>query len=100
MPGAPSSASQHRPEIVGERRQAGALRRRLRLDQRIGDEIRAGLLRFGQTEFAGRHRLDAIRRQQFAHLAQFARVMGGDDQLSAQTPRHSAIACFCKPTRG
>ena len=41
---------------------------------------RAGLVRLGEAEFAGRHRLDAIGREQLAHLDELAGIVGRDHQ--------------------
>ena len=84
MPGSPPSASTTRPEIVGERRLAGGARGGFRLDARIGGEGGAGLFRLGEAELAGRLRLDAVGRQQFAHLAQLAGIVRGDDDRAGE----------------
>ena len=84
--------------IVGEGGQARRRSRGPRLDEGIGDEGVAGFLRLGQAKLARRHAFHAMRRHQFAHLAQLAGVVGGDDQLALELARHWAIAAFCRAT--
>ena len=79
MPGSPPSASTTRPESSAKAGLPVAFAAASRLDARVGREGRAGLLRLGETELAGRLRLDAVRREQLAHLAQLAGIVGGDD---------------------
>ena len=70
--------------IVGQRRQAGSVGRRHRLDRGVLGEHVAVLLGLGQAELAGRDQLDAIGGHQLAHLAQFALVMGRDHDLAGE----------------
>ena len=96
--------------IVGEGRQLRGLRRRDRLDPRIGDKTVAGLLGLGEAELAGRDRLDAMRRKQFPHLGELAGIMGRDHELACDVAVHAfnlcgrgairnhATAIFCKST--
>ena len=48
----------------------------------FSQEAGAGFLRLAEAEFARRNRLDPEWRQQFAHFAQLAGVMGRDHQPS------------------
>ena len=68
--------------IVGEGGQAGGLGRGLRLDPRVGAEAGAGFLGLRELELARRHRVDAERREQVAHLGELARIVRGDDQAA------------------
>ena len=68
-----------------------ALRGRMGLDGGVLGEHVAGLGGHGQAELAGRHRLDAERRQQLPHLAQLAGIVGGDDDLAGQLTMHGCI---------
>ena len=69
-----------KPGIVRERRKSGGLRRRFRLDAGIRREGRAGFFRLGQVQVARRYGLDAVGREQLAHLGELARIVGGDDE--------------------
>src|ERR1700730_5124800 len=97
--------------IIRERRQLRRFRRGHRLDLRIGAKAVAGLVRFAEAEFARRYRLDAMRRQQFAHLGELARIGGRDHELACDSAVHMllvypsasaipnhATAIFCKST--
>ena len=64
------------PGIVGKRRQAGRACRRLCLDAGIVAKARAGFLRLAQAELAGGDRVDAVGREQLAHLARACRDCG------------------------
>ena len=97
--------------VVREGGQARALRGGLRLDARIGAEGRAGLVRLGQAELAGRDRQDAVEREQLAHLDELAGIMRRDHQAAADAavrgrgvrrrqgcaPAH-VTAIFCRST--
>src|SRR5689334_16524215 len=53
----------------------------------------------GQPEFARRNGLDAERSQKLLHLAQFASVVGGDDDLAGERAvRAHATAFFWRST--
>ena len=94
IPGAPSSASTTSPESSAN---AGS----------CADFAAASAL----AELACRNRLDAVRRQQFAHLGELARVVGRDHELACDSAVHvpliyasysvipnHATAIFCKST--
>ncbi len=86
------------------------LGRRHRLDHRIGAKRIAGFVGFAEAEFAGRNRLDAVRRQQFAHLGELAGIVGRDHELAGDSTMlvsvyasptalvNHATAIFCKST--
>ncbi len=84
--------------IVREGRQPGGVRRRPRLDGGVLGEHRAGLVRLGQVQLAGRDRLDAEGGQQLAHLAQLAGIVGRDHDPPGEEAAHQAIACFWSAT--
>ena len=88
-----------KPGIVGEGGESRGLRRRPRLQQRIAAKRRLGLLRLGQAEFAGAHRVDAVRPEQLPQLPQLAGIVRGDDQPPLDFARAHARAAFCKATR-
>ena len=61
MPGAPPSASHLQPGIVGQRRQAGCLRRRYALSSALAAKRRAGLLGLRQAQLGSRDHAQAMR---------------------------------------
>src|SRR5258708_9775778 len=77
----------------------------------MGPERSAGLGGLGSPYFARRHRFDAMRRQQVAHLDELAGIVGRDDQLAGDSTMHAcslsqresktdhATAIFCRSTR-
>ncbi len=85
------------PGIVGKGGTACGFRRGYRLDARIGGKSFSGFVRLGQTKLAGRLRLDAIGREQVAHLGKLSRIMGGDHHRTGELPAH-VTANFCKST--
>ena len=66
--------------VVGERGEAGEIRRRARLEVGIVDEGRADLVRLGQVQLGRGNRFDAIGAEQVANFANFAHIVTGDDQ--------------------
>ena len=95
----------HEAGIVGKGRQLRGLRRRDRLDRRIGAKRLAGFLGLAEAEFARGNRLDAMRRQQFPHLGELAGIVGRDHELAGDSTVHVsqhrsdyATAIFCKST--
>src|SRR5581483_12289446 len=65
----------------------------------IRRKSRAGLFGLGQVQLGRRHRLDAVAREQLAHLGKLALVVGGDDEASGDLPGHAHItASFCRST--
>ncbi len=92
------SAATHRPEIVGERRNFGALGGGAGFYHGIGDKARAGFFRLRQAEFRGRDRHHAERREEFPHLGELSRIMGREDELSFKLAPHQPIALFCSST--
>ena len=74
--------------IVGEGRQPGCLGGRMGLEGGVLGEHGAGLVRLGQAELSRRDGLDAVLRQQLAHLAQLARIMRRGDNLAGQEAVH------------
>ena len=108
-PGRAIERVDHQSGIVGEGRQLRGLRRRHRLDPRIGAKGVAGLVGLAEAEFAGRDRLDAVRRQQFAHLGELAGIVGRDHELAGDSTmlshaliiRHGrACSLSCAGSRG
>src|SRR5262249_43295076 len=71
-----------------------------RLDACVLAEARAGFLGLGEAKLARRDSVDAIGREQVAHLAQLARIMGRDDQPALKASmRRLAVhitAIFCR----
>ena len=101
MPGSPSKRVDRKPGVVGDRRQLRCLRCRHRLDARILDEARPCFVGFGQAEFSRRCRLNAEGREQLAHFAQFAGIMGRDHDPPFQPAPHTVqlTVSFCNSTR-
>ena len=95
MPGAPSSASTHRPESSASAGWPLAIGGGARLEFGIGGEGGAGLFRLGQTQLAGADRLDAVRAEQRLDLAHLAGIVAGDDQRCCRAAASSPSACFC-----
>src|SRR5262249_26386067 len=99
-----------KPGIVGEGGQAGRASGGFRLDARVLAKARSGLFRLSQAERARRHRLDAERRQQLAHLLQLAGIVGGNHQAAVDAAMrhdvpavagqraHYITAIFCRST--
>ena len=93
----------HRPPGRNRRRRrasSDALRRGLRLDAGVVAEARAGFLGLGQAELAGRDGIDAVGREQLAHLAQLAGIVGRDDEPARELAMRRAhiTASFCRST--
>src|SRR5690606_34644424 len=62
---------------------AGRLRRRMRLEAGIFGKGRAGFLRLGQAEFAGRDQFQPEGLEQFLEFLQLAGIVGGKDEAIA-----------------
>src|SRR5205807_6367639 len=88
----------HQPGIIRESRQAGGKRCGLRLETRIRRERDAGFLRLGQLQLGRGNCLDAMAREQIAHLGELALVMRGDDEAAGNLPVHHITASFCRST--
>ena len=84
------------PAVVGERRQPRQVGRFARLQLGIVDERVADLLGLGKAELGGADAVDAERREQFLDFAQFAGVVGGDDQFLDWFHRPTAFNCAAK----
>src|SRR5665213_607895 len=87
----------HQTGVVGKGRLAGGFGGGHRFDARIGGESFSGFLGLGKPKFAGRLRLNAEGREQFAHFSQLAGIVRGDDDRAGEFLAH-ATASFCKPT--
>ena len=85
MPGAPSSASTTRPESSAKAGSCAALAAAIALIVGIGAKVCAGFVGLAEAELAGGYRLDAVRRQQFAHLGELAGIVGRDHELAGFT---------------
>ena len=94
-PRAPVERCDRQPAIVGQRRHARCFRRRARLDQRVFDESGSRFGRLGQAERSCGEAFDAVRFQQGADLAQFARIVRGDHQRAGAEPLHARTASAC-----
>ena len=92
MPGSPPSASTARPESsakAGSPRACAAACALMRALARKVVPVSSGS---GKAKLAGRHRFDAVGREQFAHLAQLAGIMRGDDEPAGDAAAH-AVRC-------
>ena len=109
IPGAPSSASTTSPESSAKAGNRAAFAAGDRLDPCIGAKAVAGFVGLAEAKLARRDRLDAVRRQQFAHLGKFAGIVGRDHELACDSAMHGfqsislrepdhATAIFCKST--
>ena len=89
------------PRIVGQRRQSGCLRNMMRLEPRIPDKARFGLLRRIQTEVRCRLHRHPKRCQQRDKLINLPLVVRCKNQRAAResSPGHSPSAAFCAATR-
>ena len=87
----------HQTGVVGKGRASGRLGRGHRLDARVIGEGRAGFLRLGKAEFAGRLRCDAVGRQQLAHFPELARIVGGDDDGAGEFSVHCLVMAGACP---
>src|SRR2546421_215132 len=76
----------HQTGIVGKSCQARCLCRSRSFNARVVAEARAGLRRLSEAEFACGNRFDSIRREQLAHLAQFAWIVGRDQEAALNAP--------------
>ena len=65
--------------VVCKRRLSASAGCSNRLDARVLRKGRSGLLGFGETKLAGGLRGNSVRRKQFAHFPELARIVGGDD---------------------
>jgi hypothetical protein len=70
----------HEAGIIGKSRKLHRIRRRDRLDRRIGAKRAADFFRFVEAEFARGNGFDAVRRQQFPHLGKLAGIVGRDHE--------------------
>src|SRR5688500_16423605 len=77
--------------VVGERRQAGKVGGRARLQIRVVDEGGADLVRLRQFELRRRDRLDAIGTEQVDDLADLAFIVAGDDEPPRLEPSHRPV---------
>jgi len=80
----------HEPGIIRQCRHPGHLRCGFRLDAGIRREGRAGFLRLGEVQLAGRHRFDAVETEQLAHLGEFAGIVRGDNDAAGERAMHCA----------
>ena len=73
------------------------------LDPGVLDEGRAGFIRLGQAEIAGRHQVEIERGEQVAKLGELALVVGGKHQpVAGMEPegRHQGVSAFaCSAVR-
>src|SRR5882762_7087246 len=84
-PGCAIDRVDYQSGIVGERRELRGLGRGGRLDLRIGAKRVANLVGLAKAKLAHRYRLDAVRRQQFAHFGELARIVGRDHELACDS---------------
>jgi hypothetical protein len=71
------------------------IRRMAGLEQGIADEGALGLVRFGQSEIAGRNDVGNVIGEKVADLDQLALIVAGDDEFFAvELPRHIYLRRF------
>ncbi len=90
IPGAPSSASTTSPESSAKAGSCAALAAATALIRALAPKAVAGLVGLAEAELAGRYRLDAVRRQQFAHLGELAGIVGRDHELAGDSAVHGS----------
>ena len=78
--GRAAQAIHTQPAVVGNCRQAAQCGRRERLQPGVADEGRFRLVRFRQTQFAGRYHVQPMRVQQFGQFHHLAGIMRGQHQ--------------------
>ena len=86
------------PAVIGQRRKARGLDRRVGLDPGIADEGRLGLFGFIQPHFGGADTVDAVGLQQRGDLFQLPGIMGRHQKPLVGKDPH-ATAAFCASTR-
>src|SRR6266446_5234363 len=81
--------------IVRERGESRRHRGELGLDACVLAKARARFGRLIEMKFAGRDRLDSVRREQLAHLGELARIVGCDDEPARDRPPHAFPCGAC-----
>src|SRR3546814_7303742 len=81
--------------VVGQRGQAGKIRRLKRLQFGIGDEAGAGFFRLRQTEFRRRYGLYAKGAEKFPDLADLAGIRSEEHTSELQSLMRISYAVFC-----
>jgi hypothetical protein len=81
-----------KPGIVRERNEPRSLRGGARLQHSVIVEGRAGLLGLLEAERPSAEQRQVERPQQFVELAQFATVVGGDDQAARKAPMLACVS--------